>query len=324
LLQQAFDRLEPVAPPERLWVITSEQYVEETAQQLPGLKRDHIIGEPVGRDTGPCIGLGAALIGQNDPNAVMVVTPADHIIQPDEEFHRAIHTAQETANVHPSALIAFGVAPTYPATGYGYIRRGNAVDQLGDIPVYRIREFKEKPDRDTALSFLASGEYYWNSGIFVWKTETILAALRQNKPELHGAIERIAGAWKTPQRDTVLGREYQALERISIDYAVMERTTEALVIQAPYRWDDVGSWLAIERLHTQDAHGNTIVGEHCGLKTENCVIVGEPGHLVATIGLRNLLIVQSGDAILIADRRDEATVKDLVERLKQEGREAYL
>ena len=184
--------------------------------------------------------------------------------------------------------------------------------------------FREKPSAELAERFVVSGDYYWNSGIFVWKAATILAALRDNQPDLHAAVQRIAEAWGTADRDRILDQEYQALEKISIDYAVMENAKEVLVVQAPYRWDDVGSWLALERMHPQDADDNTVLATHCGIQTRRCVIVGDHGKLITTIGVNNLLIIQDGDATLVADKREEGTVKALVEQLKQKGMESYL
>jgi mannose-1-phosphate guanylyltransferase len=324
LLQQAYDRIEAQVPPERTWVITAAAHRDETASQLPVLPADRIVGEPCGRDTAACIGLGAALIARQDPGAVMLVMPADHVIEPVQEFRRAAHAAEQMAEEHPSALVTFGIPPNYPSTGYGYIHRGAEVAVRQGIAVYHVRGFREKPTADLAERFVASGEYYWNSGIFVWKAATILAALRERQPGIHAAVERIAVAWPTPQRSEVLGHEYEKLERISIDFAVMEHAKEVLVVQAPYRWDDVGSWLAVERMHPQDADGNTVLGGHCGLKTRGCVIVADAGHLIATVGVRDLLIVQDGNATLVADRKDEGTVKQLVELLKKKGLEEYL
>jgi mannose-1-phosphate guanylyltransferase len=324
LLQQAYDRIEAAIPAERTWIITGAAYREETSRQLPQLAADRIVGEPCGRDTAACIGLGAALIAAQDPDAVMLVTPADHVIEPVQEFRRAVHVAEQMALEQPRALITFGIVPNYPATGYGYIHRGTPVAQRQGVSVFRVQEFREKPDHDLAERFVFSGEYFWNSGIFVWKAATILDALRQRQPKLAAAVRRIAEAWTTPDGAEVLRREYDSLDRISIDYAVMEHATEVLVVQAPFRWDDVGSWLALERLHPQDGQRNTVLATHSGLKTEGCVIVGEPDRLIATVGVKDLLIVQDGDATLVADRRDEGTVKQLVEQLKQQGLEKYL
>jgi mannose-1-phosphate guanylyltransferase len=324
LVQQALDRIEGPVPPERSWVITAAAHREEVARQLPALPVDRIIGEPCGRDTAACIALGAALIARQDAGAVMLVMPADHVIEPVQEFRRACHVAEQMAEEHPRALITFGIPPTYPATGYGYIHRGPEVAHRQGIAVYKVHTFKEKPPPDVAERFVSSGEYYWNSGIFVWKAATILAALRERQPKMFAAVQRIAEAWHTPERDTVLRREYENLDRLSIDYAVMEQAREVLVIQAPYRWDDVGSWLAVERMHPQEADGNTILATHCGIDTKNCVLVADSGHLLATVGVKDLLIIQDSNATLVIDRKDESTVKQLVELLKKKGLEKYL
>jgi mannose-1-phosphate guanylyltransferase len=324
LLQQAMDRIEALLPAEHAWVITGQSYQAETARQLPQLSADHIVGEPCGRDTAACIGLGAALIARHDPSAVMIVTPADHVIEPVREFERAVHVAAQMAEEHPSALVTFGIPPTYPATGYGYIHRGPEAGQRQGVGVFRVRRFEEKPPAPRAEQFVASGEYYWNSGIFVWRTEAVLEELGRQQPKLYDGVRRIADAWDTPRRDAVLRQEYETLPKNSIDYAVMERAREVLVVQAPYRWDDVGSWLALERMHPQDADHNTILATHCGLKTNHCVIVCDADRLITTIGVEDLLIVQDGDATLIADRRDEGTVKQLVDLLEKKGLAKYL
>ncbi|HEY7308729.1 MAG TPA: mannose-1-phosphate guanylyltransferase [Gemmataceae bacterium] len=324
LLQQAMDRIEGLLPADHAWVITGRTYQEETGRQLPQLPGDHIVGEPCGRDTAPCIGLGAALIARSDPSAVMLVTPADHVIEPVREFERAARVAAQMAEEHISALITFGIPPTFPSTGYGYIQRGPEAGQRQGVSVFRVRKFEEKPPADRAERFVVSGEYYWNSGIFVWRANTVLEELRRQQPKLHDAVRRVADAWDTPRRDAVLRQEYEAMPKISIDYAVMEHAREVLVVKAPYRWDDVGSWLALERMNPQDAEHNTVLATHCGLNTKHCILVGEVGKLITTIGVEDLVIVQDGDATLVAHRRDEGTVKQLVELLKKKGLEKYL
>jgi mannose-1-phosphate guanylyltransferase len=323
LLQQAFDRIEPLAAG-RTWIITGQAYVEETAQQLPGVSRDHIVGEPMGRDTAACIGLGAALILKQDPTGVMVVTPADHVIEPARSFAQAVQVAAQMAEESAQSLITFGIPPSQPATGYGYIQRGEEVAKRQGISVFRVQGFREKPSLSLAQGYVNGGQYYWNSGIFVWRASTILSVLQQLRPQLYAAVLRIAEAWSTPAQDEVLRREYPALEKISIDYAVMEKAREVLVVHAPFRWDDVGSWLALERMNPQDADSNTVLATHAGIETNGCVIVAEPGKLVTTIGVSNLLIVQDGDSILIANRDEEGTVKQMVDLLKQRGLEKYL
>jgi mannose-1-phosphate guanylyltransferase len=241
-----------------------------------------------------------------------------------QEFRRACHVAELMAEEHPRALVTFGIPPVYPATGYGYIHRGPELVHRQGITVYKVKEFKEKPVHDVAERFVVSGEYYWNSGIFVWKVATILSALREQQPKLFAAVQRIAEAWHTPEREAALRRDYEALERKSIDHAVMEHARDVLVVQAPFRWDDVGSWLAVERMQPQDADGNTVLASHCGIQTENCVLVADPGHLIATVGVKDLLIIQDGNATLVIDRKEEGTVKQIVELLKKKGLEKYL
>ena len=324
LLQQAYDRIESLVPPERTWVITAEDQRRLIAEQLPQLLPDRVICEPCRRDTAACIGVGAALIAADDPNAVMVATPADHVIEPAQVFRSAIQAGARLAEEHPSASIIFGIAPTYPATGYGYIHRGEPQPACGGIPVFAVREFREKPDEATAQEYVRSGDYFWNSGIFVWRAATLLGELKRQQPEIEQAAQAIARAWNTPQREAVFRQAYAPLKRISIDYAVMEHCQQAIVLQAPFTWDDLGSWRAVERMNPQDADGNTVLASHCGLDTRNCIIVGDADRLIATVGVDNLLIVQDGDAILVADKRDESATKRLVEHLRQRGWDRYL
>ena len=276
LLQGTLDRIESQVPAERTWVITGEPHVGEARAQLPELPADHVVGEPFGRDTAACIGLGAALIARTDPAATMVVMPADHVIEPAREFQRAVHAADQFATAFPEALLTFGIPPTFPSTGYGYIHRGDPAGQRQAVSAFKVKAFKEKPDADTAERFVQSGDYDWNSGIFVWRAAAILAELRRQQPRLYAAIERIVEAWPTPRRAEVFRNEYEGLDKISIDFAVMEKAEKVLVIRAPYQWDDVGSWLALERRNPQDADGNTVQGRHVGVSTSNCVIVSDP------------------------------------------------
>lgn len=323
LLQQAFDRVEGLANGQ-IHVITGADYCEETARQLPSVKANFIVGEPEGRDTAPCIGLGAALIAKENPNAIMMVLPADHVIEPEREFQRATQVAMQLIEANPQALVTFGIPPTFASTGYGYIHRGEPLEQLQGISTYRVQRFREKPKQEKANEYFASGEYYWNGGIFVWKVKAILEQLNKQKPELYKGVQRIAESWDKPNRQQVLETEFPKLEKISIDFAVMEKAPEVLAIHAPFQWDDVGSWLALERRFPQDENGNTVEGNHVGIRTKNCVIASEGSQLLTTIGVENLLIIQDGDAILIADRRDEGSVKELVELLKKRGLEKYL
>ncbi|MGL4420719.1 MAG: mannose-1-phosphate guanylyltransferase [Gemmataceae bacterium] len=324
LLQGTFDRIAPLIPAERCWILTGQSHTAEAERQLPEFPTAQIVGEPMGRDTAACIGLGAALIAKTDPDATIIVMPADHVIEPEREFQRAAATAGEFANEFPQALITFGIPPTFPATGYGYIHRGAAVSQRNNLTLSRVQAFREKPAAPVAEQFLASGEYDWNSGIFVWRAATILAELERQRPQIRAAVGRIAEAWGTPQQESVFRAEYETIEKISIDFAVMEKAQEVLTMRAPYQWDDVGSWLALERRNPQDAAGNTVVGTHCNINSQNCVVVTDPDTVVATIGVSNLLIIRDGNAVLVADRAEEATVKAVVDKLKADKLGQYL
>jgi mannose-1-phosphate guanylyltransferase len=326
LIQGTVDRVAAQVPPERTWVITGEQYVAETRAQLPDVPAANIIGEPEGRDTAPCVGLGAAVIGKVDPSAVIAVMPADHAIEPVQEFRRALHAAEQFATDFPDKLITFGIRPTFPSTGYGYIRRGESAGARQGVSAAHVIEFAEKPPAALAEQYVVSGNYDWNSGIFVWKPATILGELQARKPEIHAVVQRIAAAWGTPAWDEVFRAQYKTAEKRSIDYAVMQdaaKEGKVLVLNAPYSWDDVGSWLALERGNPQDADGNTVQGLHCGIKTANCVIVGDRHHLIGTYGVSDLLIVQDGNAILVTDRKHEDKVKEIVDKLKSTGRGEY-
>jgi mannose-1-phosphate guanylyltransferase len=328
LLQGTVDRIAAQVPAERTWVLTSEQHRSEAAQQLAGeVPESQVIGEPMGRDTAACIGLGAALIARTDPDATIIVMPADHLIEPAQEFRRAVHAAEQFSTDFPEQLLTFGIAPTYPSTGYGYIHRSENAGTRQGVPISRAIAFKEKPGESDAEQFVASGDYFWNSGIFVWKPAAILGELEQRKPELHAAVKRIAAAWGKADFLEVFRREYERAEKISIDYAVMQdaaRSGKVLVMHAPYQWDDVGSWLALERHNPQDAQGNTVQGLHSGVETSHCVIVSDPEHLVATLGIQDLVIIQSGNSTLVTTRKGEARVKELVDRIKSQGLGRFL
>src|SRR5205085_5511653 len=209
LLQGTLDRIAPLVPAERTWVITGSAHTAEARAQLPELPADHVVGEPVGRDTAACIGLGAALIARDDPQATVVVMPADHVIEPAAEFQRAAQAAAQFAAEFPAALLTFGIPPTYPATGYGYVQRGEDAGQRNGVPVARVKAFREKPNADLAEQFLRSGDYYWNSGIFVWRATAVLGELRRQRPVIYAAVERIAEAWPTAKRDDVFRAEYE-------------------------------------------------------------------------------------------------------------------
>ena len=321
MIQQTVARLRFAAPPESFLIITNVAQADEMRRQLPELAPGQIVAEPVGRDTSAAIGLAAAIIGKSDPEGIMAVFSADHIIAPAEELARCTKEAARIA-ADNGVLATFGVKPTCPSERYGYIRRGEPLK--ADIPAFKIAEFKEKPDRAQAEEFLRTGEYYWNSGNFVWRVKDILDAFREYLPDLHEGLERIGAAFGTSAQDKVLAEEYPRLPRTSIDYGVMEKAPNAVVVEATFAWDDVGAWDAVARHQTPDSEGNFLLGKSTTIDAKNCIMVSAGDHLLATIGVEDLIVVHTPDATLVCDRGRAADVKKLVEMLKAQGLDAYV
>lgn len=322
MLQTTVDRLGALVPPQRVLVVTSARLVEAAAQALPGVPREAILGEPCRRDTAPCIGLAAFHVLRHDAQAVMAVMPADHVIEPASAFQAAIAAAAELVASSPGRIVTFGIRPSYPAESFGYIERGEPI--AGAAGAYRVARFREKPKGELARQFCESGRFYWNSGIFVWQARTILDALQRLQPALFAHLAAIDSAWDTPRRGEVFEREFAAIEGISIDYAVMEQATDVAVIEAPFSWDDVGSWQAMARQRGQDADGNTLVGKHVGINTRGSIVRTTADHLVATLGLVDCIVVHTPTATLVANKHDEEAVRELVKRLEELGWREYL
>jgi mannose-1-phosphate guanylyltransferase len=327
MIQATIGRLGELAPPDRILVVTNQALVEAIAEQLPRLPREAIIGEPCKRDTAPCIGLACALISRRDPDATLAVMPADHVIGPDDVFQQTIASAAALVDRHPNRIVTFGIKPTYPAEIFGYIERGEPLEAApgsGSLSTFAVRRFREKPTLDVATEYVRSGDYYWNSGIFVWKAATIMSALAQFEPEMHGHIAAIAAAVGAEDFGQVLQREFTAINGKSIDYAVMERYDDVAVIEAPFDWDDVGSWQSLARMQGTDSDGNTVVGKHLGIRTGGSIIRTDKQHLVATLGVSDLIVVHTPNATLVAHKNDEESIRQIVALLKENGWDEYL
>jgi mannose-1-phosphate guanylyltransferase / mannose-6-phosphate isomerase len=322
LLQGTVDRIAAQVPSERTWVLTSAQHRAEAVEQLRGMVPEaQVVGEPTGRDTAACIGLGAALVGRIDPDATLIVMPADHLIEPEQEFRRAVHAAEQFASDFPDRLLTFGIVPTFPATGYGYIRRGENLGKRQEIALSRVREFKEKPDAATAEGFVASGEYFWNSGIFVVRASTWLKALERFRPDIAAATRN---AWDARQTDRAFVRpgkaEFAAIPAESVDYAVMEKATGAgtgfavRMVPLDAGWSDLGAWDAVWQTGERNADGNAAHGDVL-LEGSRNTLVHAASRLVAAVGVENLIVVETSDAVLVADRARSQDVKAVVGRL---------
>ena len=332
LLQLSYERLRSLLPPDRIYVCTKAEYADAVFANLPELPRQNLLGEPEGRDTANAVGFAAAVLAKKDPEAVLAVVTADHVIEPVEKFRDALRLAFDVATEQPSALITFGIVPTEGHTGMGYVQRGEGLS----LPsrkggVYRVMAFKEKPDKATADRYVESGRYYWNSGMFVWRASTVLGELSRHLPASHQGLTRIAEAWGTPQQDAVLREVYPNLQKISIDYAVMEPASQGrgkaqvVTVEMPVQWLDVGSWPALAETLKVDEHENSIDCEVCILvdSDNNIVVSRNPDHLLAAVGVSDMIIVSTPDVTMICPKRDAQRVKDLVARAKERFGDRY-
>jgi len=319
MLQQTVARIEPLVPRDRILIITGADQAAATRAQLPDLPAENVIAEPAPRDTAPCVGLAAGIVAHRDPAATMIVMPADHVIEPAQAFRATVQAAVSIFEHDPSALVTFGIKPTRPETGYGYIERGPLLETRNGIPVYRVVQFREKPDRATAERFLAAGHFAWNSASLLWQARTILDEIRAHRPQLAAALEPILQALGTPDEAEVLARLFHRVERVSIDKAVMEHAANVLVLDVPYLWNDVGDWRALATLLEKDAAGNAIQGHVLARDTTNSIIISDDGGLVATLGVDDLVVVHSGKATLVARKDQLDKLKALVEGLGEAG-----
>ncbi len=330
MLQHAVDRLGDLVPPERVLIATTEQLAGRVHEQVSQLPRQAILAEPCPRNTAPCIGLAAIRILRSDPEATMAAMPADQVIEPAEPFREAVQLAEALVEEDPRRLITFGVRPTYPAQAFGYIEQGEHLDgptaERASTSVHRVARFHEKPDGETAARYLRAGKYLWNAGIFVWKAHTIIEALARYEPDVHQHLQQIAAAADRPDFTEVLRREFAAMDKISIDYAVMERASEVVVIEAPFRWDDVGGWRALERLRPADDHGNVVDAvRHIEIDTAGTVVrCQDPNYVVALVGVKDLVVVVTPDATLVAHKGCEESIRQVIESLKSQGWKDHL
>lgn len=322
MIQQSIDRLELLMDISQIFVVTNELYAELIKAQIPHLPHDNIIIEPVGRNTAPCIGLASIIIEERFPDSTMVVIPSDHIIENEEGFIKILRTAVQVAQDNDN-LVTLGIQPKYPETGYGYIQSTDEVTEVNDLNVFKVNRFVEKPDFETAQTYLASGNFYWNSGIFVWKTSTIRMYILKLMPEMHDIMETIKAGMNSENREAIINSEFKKMPDQSIDYGIMEKVNNIYVIPCVFGWDDVGSWTALERINELDDHGNVIKGNILNLDTKRCIIESN-GKLIATLGIEDLIIVDTEDVTLICTKDKAQEVKLLLKELRMQKLEQYL
>jgi mannose-1-phosphate guanylyltransferase len=324
MLQKTVERVLPLKP-KRILVITSHIQAEETERQLLRFRKVPIdvIAEPIGRNTAPAIGLAAAIIAAHDPTGIMVVLPADHFIKDEEALRDTlIHAGHAAKNGY---LVTLGIMPSRPETGYGYIEAD--MDLRGEGP-FPVRRFVEKPPLEEAMRYLEEGNFFWNSGMFIWRADTILGELKSLLPVLHKKLTDISftgDLWELSDLDDQIASAYEDIESVSIDFGVMEKSTKVQVVPVEMGWSDVGSWSSLPEVVEPDSNGTVCInaGGHVAIDSSDCLIYGDK-RMVATVGVRNLVIVSTPDAILVCDRERCQDVKKVVEQLGSAGLTEYL
>ncbi|PID57260.1 mannose-1-phosphate guanylyltransferase [candidate division KSB3 bacterium] len=316
LLQATVKRVEPLVAMEQVYILTVESLAGQIAEQLPQLPDKNIIIEPVGRSTAPCAGLAALYIA--DPDACMVVLPADHVIRDNAGFLKTLQTAVEVAQ-EGEKLVTFGIKPSGPETGFGYIQKAQALREH----VYAVRQFTEKPDIETATHFIESGEYYWNSGMFVWKVSTLMTMIERYLPDLHQGLMTIQAVIGSADEQRVIADVFQGLESVSIDYGIMEKAESTYVVSSDFGWSDVGSWAALPEVWDADQDGNVVKGRSVAYESRDNIVYSDSG-LTALIGVENLIVVNVGDTVLVCEKDRAQDVKKIVELLEQQDMREFL
>lgn len=316
LLQETVDRILPLIPSSNIFIATGSLYARMVAEQLPDVPEENIIVEPSGKGTAPCIGLGAVHMLRRDPNAVMAVLSSDHIVLRADRLRDVLSVGERAAS--QGRLVTIGIQPGGPSTGYGYIEKGELLRDAGAYQLFDVRRFVEKPSEERARAYIESGDYYWNAGMFVWRADVVLNELEEHCLGVATPLKPIGAAIGSPAEESELLRHWADMENIAIDVAVMERTAHATVIPADLAWSDVGDWSALAEILPHDANGNTIVGHSMGLDTHNTLVFGGE-RLITTIGLRDMVIVDTPDALLVCPRSRAQDVKAIVTRLRAQG-----
>lgn len=323
LIQNTSARLEGIVPADQRYVVTNERYVEQTKAQLPAIPEANILAEPIGRNTAPCITYAAMKLYEADPEAVMIVLPADHVITDTRRFHEVLGVGIEAAKER-GALVTIGIEPTFPATGYGYIQFDPEDDGETDEPRSRfVKTFAEKPNLATAERFLDSGDFLWNSGMFIWTAESILEAVERHLPDVHEAFEPLKEVIGTDGEHDTLEKIFRSCPSISIDYGVMERADKVYVVPGSFGWSDVGDWRAVYDLAKKNEHGNSIQGNAILHDSSRCLIQAGD-RLVALVGVHDLIVVDTEDALLVCHRDSTQRVKNVVDYLYSNQLEGYV
>lgn len=319
MIQLTVERISPLVDIEDVYIATNENYKALVKEQLPELPEENILCEPIGRNTAPCIGLGAVHVAKKYDDAVMIVLPSDHLIKNNDIFKETFEQACSKAEAGNN-LVTVGIMPNYPETGYGYIKYDKGAADNGSYPVER---FVEKPNLETAKRYVSEGTYLWNSGMFVWKVSTILSCFDSYMNSTYQGLIKIKESVGTPDYQKVLEKEFPELESQSVDYGIMEKASDIYTFAGNFGWDDVGSWLAVGRIKENDSEGNVINGNVVAVNTKDCVIEGAD-KLIATVGLRDIIVVDTKDATLISTKENAGEIKQVLAKLRETNKTQYL
>jgi mannose-1-phosphate guanylyltransferase len=317
------ERLAPLFTPERIYVVTGPKYVDMMRAEAPEIPSQNFIVEPYGKESGPAAALGVTVIQQRDPQATIAILTADHHIGDRQAFRAALAAAHDVAQ--KGYIVTLGIEPTYPATGFGYIRQGDELCRANGYVVYHALGFTEKPNAERAAEFLASGDYSWNSGMFIWKADQAMSEFQRQQPDMYAQFMKLALAVDTPQFNTTLDAVWEAIKKISLDYAVMEGARNMAVIPVDIGWNDIGSWSSLYEVLPLDASGNSFKGnapDHLNMDTRNTLVYSDK--LVVAIGVENLVVIETPDAILICHKDRTQDVKEVVNQLRAANKHQYL
>lgn len=320
MVNETIDRLAPTIEMDHVFVVTNAAHADLTFRMTDGrLKRDHILAEPAARNTAACIGYAAMELVRKYGDGIMAIFASDHYIKDEPGFREVLERAIRTAE-DGDKLVTIGIKPYFPSTGYGYIKRKTADCAAGAA---QVEEFVEKPDLETAKRYLESGDYLWNSGMFIWKASVILKQFEKLLPDIYTHLLTIGESMGTEREQDVIGEVYPKIPKISVDYGIMERAENVFVLEGDFGWNDVGSLDAMEIMHEPDENGNVVCGENISLDVKNCISYGE-NKLIALVGVENLIVVETEDTLLVCDKNRAQDVKKIVERLETEGKDKYL
>lgn len=322
IIQYTVDRVTPLVGKDNVLIVTGASHSDEIREQLPQLPAENILIEPVGRNTAPCIGLAAIHMRKRNPDTVMFVLPSDHLIADTKSFLASLTTAREMAKMS-DCLVTIGIKPKWPETGYGYMERGRIADTIGETRIYEVRSFHEKPDPATAEAFFKDGGFFWNSGMFIWNVSAILDAIKRLIPDLYEGLLTIENSIGTKHEEKILSEIYRDIKPVSIDYGVMEKAPDVFMIEGDFGWNDIGSWDALWDVLDKDGEGNATRGNIIRFDTSNSLIYS-PKKMVALIGVEDLIVVETGDSLLICKRGSSQDVRKVVECLEEKDMKEYL